>query len=496
MSNPKRRRLRLSDTPLSCFVQTLHRDQRGTMSIVSVFAMMLLAMLLGMLINSARQVDSKIKLQNAADAAAYSGGVVIARGMNSLAFTNHLLCDVFALTAFMREARDRNAESFVPPVLAAWQQIGPVLASSGFPKFDRLGTAIMQKAPQEQEMVTRYSQWAAAASDLMLPVLEEILAQEQIPAYQRALITSTPHLAQMATNEIAFQHAGTPNSNQNGPMAGVLWRTLGDVVGGVSEDSRRTLPAVDPVLDNEPDQERYLDQARQQRRTLAHRYLTEWNDASLRVFDREAQMSQFGGLWRSFTCGQLDKLLQEYPAANLPQVMRSRTADGLSQNDYLEQQFMYVGLVYRSQLKETLPGLFSNPIASDAQAFSQVMIFVPEPRLVKKQGRRCDSPPRPDLNIGGVPGHLISFPATDEREPLDPSEEDEWVVCRQSRPRTWDLLNQNWTCQLVPATTAGLPTILQSDPRGMSPAVNIPFDLKLPNLAGVGAAALRNINTH
>ncbi len=115
------------------------------MSIVSVFAMMLMAMLLGMLINSARQVDGKIKLQNAADAAAYSGGVVIARGMNTLAFTNHMLCDVFALTAFMREARDRNAESLVPPVLGAWTEIGPVFQASGIPKFERLGAAITRR---------------------------------------------------------------------------------------------------------------------------------------------------------------------------------------------------------------------------------------------------------------------------------------------------------------------------------------------------------------
>src|SRR5688572_21052601 len=119
-------------------LRNLHADQRGTMSIVSVFAMMLMAMLLGMLINSARQVDGKIKMQNAADAAAYSGGVVIARGMNTLAFTNHMLCDVFALTAFMREARDRNAEQLADPVLHTWAQIGPIFSLSGFAKFDRL----------------------------------------------------------------------------------------------------------------------------------------------------------------------------------------------------------------------------------------------------------------------------------------------------------------------------------------------------------------------
>ena len=47
------------------------------MSIVSVFAVMFLAMLLGMVMNAGRHVDGKIRMQNAADSAAYSGGVVL-----------------------------------------------------------------------------------------------------------------------------------------------------------------------------------------------------------------------------------------------------------------------------------------------------------------------------------------------------------------------------------------------------------------------------------
>ena len=61
----------------------LHRDQRGTISIVSVFTALLLIMLLGMVMNVGRQVDGKIRMQNAADAATYTGGVVLARAMNT-----------------------------------------------------------------------------------------------------------------------------------------------------------------------------------------------------------------------------------------------------------------------------------------------------------------------------------------------------------------------------------------------------------------------------
>ncbi len=102
----------------------MHRDQRGTISIVSVFTALLLIMLLGMVMNVGRQVDGKLRMQNAADAATYSGGVVLARAMNTVVFTNHMLCDVFAVTAFMREARDQNSASFVPSILKAWNKAG------------------------------------------------------------------------------------------------------------------------------------------------------------------------------------------------------------------------------------------------------------------------------------------------------------------------------------------------------------------------------------
>jgi hypothetical protein len=470
----------------------LHHNQHGTISIVSVFAMLLLAMLLGMVLNAGRHIDGKIKMQNGADAASYSGGVVLARGMNTLAFTNHLLCDVFALTAFMREARDGNAASFAPPVLAAWSEIGPVLASSGFEKFDRLGQAIGEKVPLEQRMVTTYHQWAHASSELILPVLEEILAEEQIPEFQRALALTTPLLAQRATAEIARRHGQT--SPDRGTLQGVLWRTVVDPVGGQYEETTSTLPVVDPVLGMEPQQDEYLEAAQRQRRQLARRYLSDWNNESMRVFDREAKMSQFSNLWRGFTCGQLDKLLDdEYPERNLPYQIRRRSGSELaSSNGYLEDNFMFVGVTYWPKLKEILPGLFKNPQQADAQTFAQVMLFVPQPRLVKGW-RRVDEEVDGSVDLGGVPGDIISLPGEDQPPADDP--EWEWYVVRQGRPRQWDLLNQNWTCQLVPATVDTIWEILQSDPGKSLAEATLPADYQLPSY-GDAQQAWQEINTH
>jgi len=67
-----------------------------------------------------RHADDKLKMQNAADSAAMTGGVMLARGLNGLAHTNHLLCEVFAITAYLREGNERNAEQQVPGILQAW----------------------------------------------------------------------------------------------------------------------------------------------------------------------------------------------------------------------------------------------------------------------------------------------------------------------------------------------------------------------------------------
>src|SRR5688500_14308003 len=88
---------------LRMFALRLHRNERGVLTLTSVFALFLFTILLIMIVNVATHLDDKINRQNASDAAAYSGGVVLARGMNTISYTNHLMMDVFAVTAFLRE---------------------------------------------------------------------------------------------------------------------------------------------------------------------------------------------------------------------------------------------------------------------------------------------------------------------------------------------------------------------------------------------------------
>jgi hypothetical protein len=482
------------------FISRLHRDERGSMSIVSVFALMFLAMLLGMVMNAGRDVDGKIRMQNAADSAAYSGGVVLARGMNTLAFTNHLLCDVFAVTAFLREARDQNSASYSPDILAAWNKVAGQFSASGFPKFTALGSAIRQKTPMEQKMVYSYSAWAKSVSDQVLPMMEEILSGELIPKYQRAVVAAFPDIAQSAARETAARN-GSPDHGR-GTMYAVLWRTDGRALGGGNEagysPDERTLPAVDPEQDSMPNQDQYMHMAQVQRYNLAHKYLADWNNEALAGFDNEAKMSQFSNLWRSFTCGYLDHLLNvEYPNTNLPMVIHDNPDDATDPTAELQGHYTFISVVYWKKLPELLPGLFRNPLEPDSQAFAEVHLFVPRNRL----GWIHETPNSASSASlqGAVPGEVAYVGSDGGTAQGDSQQSDSsggtgyWVVGRVGGPTEWSLLNQSWNCQLAPVTAPELATILQSAPQLSD------FDarnFRLPNLGSLTSEELQQISPH
>jgi hypothetical protein len=468
----------------------LHRDQRGTISIVSVFAMLLLTMLLGMVMNVGRQVDGKIRMQNATDAAAYSGGVVLARGMNTLAFTNHLLCDVFSVTAIMREARDRNSASYVPGILAAWKKVGGVFSGSKFPKFAALGSAILQEVPLEQAMVDSYSDWASAASQQILPLMEEILSGQLIPQYQRAVVAAFPDIAQSAAMAVAKQSSYPEHGR--GLMMAAMWRTSGQLVGGDSGDAAsRTLPVVDPELDNLPDQAEYKTLAQQQRSTLAFKYLNDWNHHTMQGFDRVGKMCQFSALWRSFTCGYLQHLLNvEYPDTNLPQVIRNPEDQSAGMNSYLEQYYIFLGVAYWKQVPELMPRVFDNPTPSDAATYAEVHLFIPRERLV--WWRPPVETPGPTW-LGGVPGQFVDIPAPPSDGEVATDDGFIWQVEREHAPASWDLLTQRWTCQLAPATQQVLVTVLQAAPG--CPAFS-GANFTPANLAGLNSDEITRISPH
>jgi hypothetical protein len=472
-------------------LKALHADERGVVSILTVFAALMLTMLLGMVINVGHQVNGKVRMQNAADAAAYSGAVGVARGLNGLAYTNHLLSEVFAVTAILREGRDRNSDRYVPEILTAWKKVGETLRRSGFPRFETLGAAIVRKVPLEQDVATAFSNWMAAASELLLPEFENILRQELIPEYQRDLVRTFPEIAQMAAAEAALRD-GTPDRGR-GPMVGFVWRTTGVPVGGGAEALDPTLPVVDPAADPALDGGKYLRQARDERRQHSHTLRRLWNNNILAFFDYAARMSQYANLWRSFTCGQLDKLLDEYPLSNLPFVLRTEGDGAFSPNQYLDRYFTVVGVTYWRKVPDLVPGLFENPSRGCTMAYAEARVFVPQARLIwvllQRGGESGDVP------LGGLPGSPFQLPPEYQHQPpTTPPGELDWDVWPdQGMPDGWHLFNQHWTVGLVPATTPNLAMILQQEP----PSVAFQQQqLRLPSLGELGTREIGQISPH
>lgn len=487
------------------FVVALHRDQGGALSIISVFTVLLLVMVLGMVMNVGRQVDGKIRMQNAADAATYSGGVVLARGMNALAFTNHLLCEVFAMTAWLREARDGNAVQYTDRILNTWETTGKLLEKAPLPKFAELGRAIQGKVPLERNLIQAFSIWAGATSEVLLPMMEEILRQELIPTYQRTVVRVFPEMAQMAARQIAERH-GRPEFGR-GPMAAALWRAKVIPVGASEGTLDRTLPVVDPSTDSTGRDAHYVAQARQQRERRARHYLRLWNAETLGMFHgrpqpgaaiMRAKMSQFFGLWEGFTCGQLERLLnEEFPTSNLLHVIREEYDEVADQTAHLRENFSFVGVAYWRPLREFAPRwlttpLFQNPIPADAAAFAEARLFIPQARLHWwRPGRGGGSSPSP---IGGAPGNLQFLPGEVDSGGgggggggAGP-----WRVVRQGVPQTWDLMTQNWTVQLVPTTAPSLAAVLRESPE----MAGVSGGFRPPNLGLLDSNEIQRISPH
>ena len=468
----------------------LHSDQRGTISIVSLLVLLVFTMLLIMITNVGRHADDKLKMQHAADSAAMTGGVMLARGLNGVAHTNHLLCEVFAITAYLREGEERNAEQQVPGILEAWGIAGAELQGAGFARFPPAGQAIVQRVPFEQQAVTAFGDEQAAAATHFLPIFESVLEYELIPEYQRTVVETVPQLAVSAASEMVRRLAKPVNPTQMGQNANnptgrnqqqgntpvcVLFRANTQAIGEASEAHPllRTLPAIDPSpngadFGSSGHGDEYFEDAVKQRKSLANHYLELWNNQKLELFDRDARMSRFGELWRIATRGQLDRLLeQDYPLTNLPFQIR-RMIDGTHPNRmrtmqreeglwrqvnmHLDRDYHLLAVVYRQHLDEMGPGLFENPLSetSDAQSFAQLQVYLPEPRFVRSNGQWVRWVPIRDPQTGQIIG----------RRP---------IPFHENWPRGWDLISQNWTTRIMPTSLPQLQPILARSPSGLAP---------------------------
>ena len=76
-----------------------HDDETGKISLLASMLMLALVALAGLIGNTGHVTTEKLELQNAADSVAYSSSLWMARGMNAVTATNHLLGEATAMAA-------------------------------------------------------------------------------------------------------------------------------------------------------------------------------------------------------------------------------------------------------------------------------------------------------------------------------------------------------------------------------------------------------------
>lgn len=386
-------------------IQRLHGDQTGVISLLSVFVMLGCTSLLLWVFNSAKQLDSKVRMQNAVDATGQSGAGILARGMNAIAFANHLEADLLAAVIVMRAAESTPAS-------------GSPLVQTLQPAFELILAGEVGQPP----------------------------VQRPISAFRMDIVRETPWLANEAVKTIGLANGrwrgGGANENPDGPQGVLtvqLWSGQGFPVGYVAEDNpwTRTLPVIDPgpmgfdasTLPGGADGDALLNQARSQRERWVRHYMSIWAHDVALGDDQLAQLI----LTRAEV--QLVAILNElYRDTNLPLMLRSSTT---SRTD-LERDFMFVAVASRRHPPLTASRMFHNPLSQLAPAMTvaQVHLFLPRARYV------C---------CPWGEWHL------DERTGLEffVSQTDGW-------PGDWTASTQNWQAKLVPVTIPAVSQILSS----------------------------------
>jgi hypothetical protein len=236
-------------------------------------------------------------------------------------------------------------------------------------------------------------------------------------------------------------------------------------------------------------------------------------------------MSTLYWIWKIYTCGQLNKLLdQEYYGTNVPFEYRvpNNAFVGAAQNcqsqpgvydcgcldsgtsiqglrmpgqyeqlmsanvnqAQLEQFHTFVGVAYWPRMSQTSPVFFRYPLNTDAIAFAQVSVFVPRARYLYYAPWLPPGPPwlhQSGTNQFGQPVYANNY---------DPWPQ-HWDQVNQRWVAVWDITNQNWIAKLSPATNDSVVSILQSPlAQQFAPAVRV------PSLGGLSPYSMRQINTH
>ena len=181
--------------------------------------------------------------------------------------------------------------------------------------------------------------------------MEQVLCEELIPQYQRAVVAAFPDIAQSGRDADARRN-GQPDFGRGNMMAPVA--VLGQLVGGgerpaPTRSCRWSIPSrgrgqPGPVRRQGPDDATgptFISATGTTRR---------WHFSTSR-----ARWASSAGLWRSFTCGYLKQLLDKSTRTQSPFVIHRRPRDRRRQAES-RQHFTFLAVAYWKK-----PGEFAAP---------------------------------------------------------------------------------------------------------------------------------------
>lgn len=122
-----------------------HNDQGGQTIIFVVIALFVLICFLALTINVGNRISKKVQAQNAADAAAMSGGIWIARGLNTMCILNVSMTECLALIILLEAVKKGN--EFVPIIMGtsiAIYAVGCYFLGAGCDPAIRLARKLVQ----------------------------------------------------------------------------------------------------------------------------------------------------------------------------------------------------------------------------------------------------------------------------------------------------------------------------------------------------------------
>ena len=149
-----------------------HADESGKVSLLASLLMLSLVSLAGLIGNTGHVAKEKLETQNAADSIAYSSSLWMARGMNALTATNHLLGEATAMAA-VHEAfggpeldlgikRNTTENAALDGIIKALAEFAPVRPSiyspPPIPSIDRqVVTFVTKRTSQKDGKMTAFA---------------------------------------------------------------------------------------------------------------------------------------------------------------------------------------------------------------------------------------------------------------------------------------------------------------------------------------------------